>query len=93
MNFASDVYPPGTQLTVGTHQVVVDKYFSKGGFAQVYTCTIQPAWKTQTQACLKRVMVPDKPSLVTLRKEVDAMRKLQGLSCIVSYIDLSLIHI
>lgn len=87
MNFASDVYPPGTQLTVGTHQVVVDKYFSKGGFAQVYTCTIQPAWKTQTQACLKRVMVPDKPSLVTLRKEVDAMRKLQGLSCIVSYID------
>lgn len=36
---------------------------------------------------MKRVNVPDKASLNTLRKEVDAMRKLQGIDCIVSYID------
>lgn len=81
------IYPPGTRLTVGSHQVVIDKFFSKGGFAQVYTCTISPLWNNSKIACLKRVNVPDKPSLSTLRKEVDAMRKLQGINCIVSYID------
>lgn len=82
-----DVYAPGTRLTVGSHQIVINKYFSKGGFAQVYTCNITPAWNGRTLACLKRVMVPDKSSLGILRKEVDAMRKLQGIHCIVSYID------
>ena len=82
-----DIYVPGTRLTVGSHQVVIDKYFSKGGFAQVYTCNISPPWNGRTLVCLKRVMVPDKGSLGILRKEVDAMRKLQGINCIVSYID------
>lgn len=82
-----DLYQPGTQLTVGSHKVVVNKYFSHGGFAQVYTCTISPPWNNKQVACLKRVNVPDKGSLNTLRKEVDAMRKLQGINCIVSYID------
>ncbi|TID19821.1 hypothetical protein CANINC_003704 [Pichia inconspicua] len=82
-----EIYKPGTPLVVGTHHVVIDKYFSKGGFAQVYTCSITPKWNGKSVACLKRVLVPDKPSLSTLRKEVDAMRKLQGIECIVSYID------
>lgn len=82
-----DLYQPGTQLTVGSHKVVINKYFSHGGFAQVYTCTISPPWNNKQVACLKRVNVPDKGSLNTLRKEVDAMRKLQGIKCIVSYID------
>lgn len=82
-----EIYEPGTPLVVGTHQVVIDKYFSKGGFAQVYTCSITPKWNGKSIACLKRVLVPDKPSLSTLRKEVDAMRRLQGIECIVSYID------
>lgn len=84
---AAEIYQPGTPLVVGTHQVVINKYFSQGGFAQVYTCAISPKWKGKSIACLKRVLVPDKPSLSTLRKEVDAMRKLQGINCIVSYID------
>lgn len=82
-----DIYAPGTHLTVGTHQVVINKYFNQGGFAQVYTCMISPSWGQHRLACLKRVTVPDKGSLGTLRKEVDAMRKLQGIHCIVSYID------
>lgn len=82
-----DIYPPGTQLTVGSHLISIIKYFSKGGFAQVYTCSITPKWNNKSIVCLKRVKVPDKPSLNILRKEVDAMRKLQGHDCIVSYID------
>lgn len=82
-----ELYKPGTHLTVGSHQIVITKYFSHGGFAQVYTCTINPHWNNKNVACLKRVNVPDKGSLNTLRKEVDAMRKLQGINCIVSYID------
>ena len=38
-------------------------------------------------ACLKRVVVPDKASLNTLRAEVDTMRLLRGNRYIVSYID------
>lgn len=87
MAMNAEVYKPGTPLVVGTHNVVIDKFFSQGGFAQVYTCSITPQWKGTNTACLKRVIVPDKPSLSTLRKEVDAMRKLQGIECIVSYID------
>ncbi|CAI6728793.1 AIF_HP2_G0044790.mRNA.1.CDS.1 [Saccharomyces cerevisiae] len=36
---------------------------------------------------LKRVIVPDKPSLNTLRAEVDAMRLLKNNRYVVSYID------
>lgn len=78
----ADAFKPGTRLTVGAQQVVVTKYFSHGGFAQVYICT----YNGET-ACLKRVVVPDKPSLNILRKEVDAMRRLKGKPHIVSYID------
>jgi AP2-associated kinase len=87
MNHQPNIYPPGTHLTVGSHQVVINNYFNKGGFAQVYTCRINPPWNNTQIACLKRVNVPDKASLGTLRKEVDAMRKLRGIDCIVSYID------
>lgn len=80
-------YKPGTVLTVGSHKVVITKYLSQGGFAHVYTCTITPPWNNTTTACLKRVAVPDKHTLNVLRQEVDAMRRLEGKSCVVSYID------
>ncbi|GME69144.1 unnamed protein product [[Candida] boidinii] len=80
-------YKPGTALTVGSHKVVITKYLSQGGFAHVYTCTISPPWNNTETACLKRVAVPDKHTLNVLRQEVDAMRRLAGKSCIVSYID------
>jgi AP2-associated kinase len=66
-------YPPGTQLTVGSHAVTIKKYISEGGFAHVYTCDISPDFRGSSVACLKRVAVPDKPSLNLLRCEVDAM--------------------
>lgn len=80
-------YQPGTVLTVGSHQVVIDKYVARGGFAEIYTCQMSPAWNNQTVGCLKRVAVPTKPQLNKLRQEVDAMRRLEGNKYIVSYID------
>ncbi|KAH3662607.1 hypothetical protein OGAPHI_005859 [Ogataea philodendri] len=70
-NSPPSAYKPGTALTVGSHKVIIQN----------------PAWKDHKIACLKRVAVPDKPTLNVLRQEVDAMRRLQGKSCIVSYID------
>lgn len=82
-------YNVGTRLTVGSHQVEIIKYLTSGGFAQVYSVLISPPDPhTNTNvACLKRVIVPDKPSLNTLRAEVDAMRLLKNNRYVVSYID------
>ncbi|QHS75884.1 serine/threonine protein kinase ARK1 [Saccharomyces paradoxus] len=82
-------YNVGTQLTVGSHQVEIIKYLTSGGFAQVYSALISPPdpHSNSNVACLKRVIVPDKPSLNTLRAEVDAMRLLKNNRYVVSYID------
>ncbi len=80
-------YTPNTRLTVGTHNVVITKYISEGGFAHVYTCTIDPPFHGSHTACLKRVAVPTKAQLNLLRQEVDAMKRLKGNRWIVLYID------
>jgi AP2-associated kinase len=67
--------------------VAIIKYISQGGFAHVYTCEINPPFRGQTVACLKRVVVPNKLQLNLLRQEVDAMKRLKGNDHIVSYID------
>lgn len=82
-----NAYPPGKRLTVGSHSVAIIKYISQGGFAHVYTCEINPPFRGQTVACLKRVVVPNKLQLNLLRQEVDAMKRLKGNDHIVSYID------
>ncbi|EMG48892.1 hypothetical protein G210_0467 [Candida maltosa Xu316] len=83
----ANAYKPGTKLTVGSHDVSIIKYISAGGFAHVYTCTIDPPFQGSSVACLKRVVVPSKWQLSLLRQEVDAMRRLRGNKHIVSYID------
>ena len=82
-------YNVGTQLTVGSHQVEIIKYLTSGGFAQVYSALISPPdhHTNSNIACLKRVIVPDKTSLNTLRAEVDAMKLLRNNRHVVSYID------
>lgn len=82
-------YSPGTLLPVGSHMVEVIKYLTSGGFADVYSVEISPPDPVcpNNIACLKRVVVPDKASLNTLRAEVDTMRLLRGNRYIVSYID------
>lgn len=67
-------YPPGTQLVVGSHTVVIKNFLSVGGYAHVYVVYMNPPFGSGNQiACLKRVMVPDKIQLNLLRAEVAAM--------------------
>lgn len=87
MQAPPNAYTPGTPLTVGSHSINIIKYISLGGFAHVYTCTIDPPFHNCSTACLKRVVVPDKTQLTLLRQEVDAMKRLRGNAHIVSYID------
>lgn len=78
---------PGTKVQVGGHRVVVEKYLSEGGFAHVYVVRLpQPVNGTDT-AVLKRVAVPDKAALASMRTEVETMKKLKGHRHIVRYID------
>lgn len=83
------LYEPGTILTVGSHHAKIIKYLTSGGFAQVYTAEISPPdpYSNATIACLKRVIVPHKQGLNTLRAEVDAMKLLRNNKHVVSYID------
>ena len=83
------LYEPGTILTVGSHHAKIIKYLTSGGFAQVYTAEISPPdpYTNANIACLKRVIVPDKQGLNTLRAEVDAMKLLKNNKHVVSYID------
>lgn len=83
----ANVFQPGTPLTVGSHKISITKYISEGGFAHVYSCTIDPPFNGSRTACLKRVVVPNKWQLTLLRQEVDAMKRLRGNAHIVSYID------
>ncbi|KAJ5678132.1 uncharacterized protein N7477_003765 [Penicillium maclennaniae] len=78
---------PGTKVQVGSHRVVVEKYLSEGGFAHVYVVRLpQPINGTPT-AVLKRVAVPDKSALASMRTEVETMKKLKGHRHIVKYFD------
>lgn len=82
-------YTPGTLLTVGSHHAKVLNYITSGGFAQVYSAEMYPldANTGTNVACLKRVIVPDKAGLNTLRAEVDAMKLLKNNKHVVCYID------
>ncbi|KAG7664835.1 AKL1 [[Candida] subhashii] len=79
--------PPGTELQVGSHKVQIIKYLSEGGFAHIYKVSIDPIEDDSNIACLKRVIVPDKNGLNTLRKEVDVMKTLRHGRNIVKYFD------
>ncbi|AQZ10375.1 PRK1 (YIL095W) and ARK1 (YNL020C) [Zygosaccharomyces parabailii] len=82
-------YTPGTLLTVGNHRAKILSYITSGGFAQVYSAEMYPldAQTGTNIACLKRVIVPDKSGLNTLRAEVDAMKLLKNNKHVVCYID------
>lgn len=82
-----NAYPPGTHLTVGSHQVTIERYLSEGGFAHVYVVKVEPQIKGVETACLKRVAVPNKAYLNLLRAEVEAMQRLKDKPNVVQYFD------
>ncbi|EPS44311.1 hypothetical protein H072_1711 [Dactylellina haptotyla CBS 200.50] len=66
-------FQPGTQIKVGSHNCVVERYLSEGGFAHVYVVKIDQVVDGTNIAVLKRVAVPDKEALANMRTEVDTM--------------------
>lgn len=78
---------PGTKVQVGGHRVVIEKYLSEGGFAHVYLVRLPQPIHGEDSAVLKRVAVPDKEALASMRTEVETMKKLKGRRHIVTYID------
>lgn len=78
---------PNTKVTVGSHRVVIEKYLSEGGFAHVYVVRVPRDNNKHEVAVLKRVAVPDKDHLASMRTEVETMKKLKGHKHIVTYID------
>lgn len=83
----SGTFVPGTKVQVGSHRVVIEKYLSEGGFAHVYLVRLPKAIDGVDAAVLKRVAVPDKEALASMRNEVETMKKLKGRRHIVEYID------
>ncbi|KAK7205167.1 hypothetical protein BZA70DRAFT_175345 [Myxozyma melibiosi] len=86
-------YLPGTPLVVGSHNVVIERYLSEGGFAHVYVVRLEHSIHGTDLAVLKRVAVPDKESLNVLRIEVDTMKRLRGHPNAVTYIDSHASHL
>ncbi|PBP24976.1 nak/nak-unclassified protein kinase [Diplocarpon rosae] len=80
-------FAPGTKIQVGSQTVVIQKYFSEGGFAHVYLVKMPKPIDGSDIAILKRVAVPDKEHLANMRTEVETMKKLKGHRPIVTYYD------
>ncbi|UNI21342.1 Non-specific serine/threonine protein kinase [Purpureocillium takamizusanense] len=80
-------FSPGTKIQVGSHRVVIQKYLSEGGFAHVYVVKMPKPVDGTDVAVLKRVAVPDKEALRSMRTEVETMKRLKGHRPIVTYID------
>ncbi|KAF3353241.1 hypothetical protein VdG1_04600 [Verticillium dahliae VDG1] len=80
-------FAPGTKIQVGSHRVVIQKYLSEGGFAHVYLVKLPKPLDGTDLAVLKRVAVPDKEALRSMRIEVETMKRLKGHRMIVTYID------
>ncbi|KAL8808390.1 MAG: hypothetical protein Q9200_004304 [Gallowayella weberi] len=80
-------FVPGTKVQVGGHRVVIVRYLSEGGFAHVYLVRLPKPINGDDTAVLKRVAVPDKEALASMRTEVETMKKLRGRRYIVTYID------
>ena len=83
----SGTFVPGTKVQVGNQRVVIEKYLSEGGFAHVYLVRLPNVVDGEAKAVLKRVAVPDKEALASMRTEVETMKKLKGRRPIVTYMD------
>ncbi|KXL44120.1 hypothetical protein M433DRAFT_76590 [Acidomyces richmondensis BFW] len=78
---------PGTKVQVGSHRVIIEKYLSEGGFAHVYVVRVPRKTDGYDLAVLKRVAVPDRSHLASMRTEVETMKKLRGHRHVVTYMD------
>lgn len=75
--------PPGTFITVGSFNVMIEKHLAEGGFAHVYVVQNQDGKK----AVLKQIIVPDKEQVLIFQKEINFMKIVNGNENIVHYFD------
>ncbi|CAG8570670.1 7802_t:CDS:2 [Paraglomus occultum] len=78
---------PGTQLLIGRHRVIIERYLSEGGFAHVYLVRLAEPVNNEYQAVLKRIAVSDKSGFNTVLNEVNFMKMLCNHKNIVYFID------
>ncbi|KAG2182446.1 hypothetical protein INT43_007376 [Umbelopsis isabellina] len=76
--------PPGTQVVVGQHKVIIQVYLAEGGFAHVYLVRMKDF---SDPIVLKRIAVPDTERLKSVEKEIVFMRRLGNHKNIVRYFD------
>ena len=86
-NAPQGTFLPGTKVQVGSQRVVIEKYLSEGGFAHVYVVRVPRDNNKHELAVLKRVAVPDREHLTSMRTEVETMKKVQGHKHVVKYMD------
>jgi len=75
--------PPGTCITVGQYQVMIERHLAEGGFAHVYVVQSQ----TGKKAVLKQIIVPDQEQVLIFQKEINFMRIVSGNENIVQFFD------
>ncbi|KAK9900495.1 hypothetical protein P389DRAFT_165845 [Cystobasidium minutum MCA 4210] len=93
-NVRPGTLPPGVCVKIGEHEVTIERFLSEGGFAHVYVVRSSrpipsPSGSSEVLHVLKRVAVPDKPTLKEVRWEVDVMKLLRGHKHIVNLIEAS----
>ena len=86
-NAPQGTFLPGTKVQVGGQRVTIEKYLSEGGFAHVYVVRVPRDGHKHELAVLKRVAVPDRDHLASMRTEVETMKKLKGHRHVVTYMD------
>ena len=86
-NAPQGTFLPNTKVQVGSQRVTIEKYLSSGGFAHVYVVRVPQTNHKHSLAVLKRVAVPDRDHLTSMRTEVETMKKLQGHKHVVTYMD------
>jgi AP2-associated kinase len=75
--------PPGTYVTVGKYQVMIERHLAEGGFAHVYVVQNQSGKK----AVLKQIIVPDQEQVLTFQKEIKFMKIVSGHENVVQFFD------
>ncbi|KAG0125835.1 hypothetical protein HOY82DRAFT_581273 [Tuber indicum] len=85
-NIPAGTFLPGTLITIAI-------YLKAGGFAHVYLVRLSRPVDGLDVAVLKRVAVPDKEALASMRTEVETMKRLKGHRHIVTYIDSHASHL
>ncbi|KAL6605102.1 kinase-like protein [Neocallimastix sp. 'constans'] len=75
--------PPGTYITIGQYQVMIERHLAEGGFAHVYVVQ----GRSGKKAVLKQTIVPDQEQIPIFQREINFMKSVSGNENIVQFFD------